>query len=63
MKLGIKVKDRHGEIGTIEEIFFTLVPIPKNKYYNSRKVIDAFLIKVSEKHFIYRKRDDIRFIR
>lgn len=62
MKIGTKVKDCNDEIGIVAEVFFNLVPIPRNKYHNSRRVIDAYLIKVNDRHYIYRSKDKVRRI-
>lgn len=61
MKIGMKVKDNHGEIGRVAEVFYTMVPAKKvNRYHNSKRFIDAVLIKVSAKHFIYRQIDKVQ---
>lgn len=60
MRIGTKVKDHNGEVGRIAEVFYDLIPIHRNRYHNSRKVISAYLIKVSEKHFLYRSREKVR---
>ena len=59
MRIGTKVKDHNGEVGRIEEVFFDLIPINRNRFYNSRKVISAYLIKVSDKHFLYRSKNKV----
>lgn len=59
MRIGTRVKDHNGEVGLVAEVFYDLIPL-RNRFHSSRRVISAYLIRVSDKHWLYRSRDKVR---
>lgn len=63
MKRGNKVVDKYGEHGIIDQVFYNLVePKSYNKFKGHKSVVDAVLIKVNEKHYLYRKKGNFRLV-